>query len=129
MSLQGWGRRRIRGIGWRGGRGLRESRGRSERTKDMKANLITLAVVLAAVVWLVLHANLVEWDAVKVAGAVLAGVGYEVIKAANGREALKAARAGQVDVVITDLVMPEQEGIETIQALRKDDAGIGIIAI
>jgi DNA-binding response OmpR family regulator len=31
--------------------------------------------------------------------------------------------------VITDLVMPEQEGIETIQALRKDGAGIGIIAI
>jgi two-component system cell cycle sensor histidine kinase/response regulator CckA len=60
---------------------------------------------------------------------VLEGGGYEVIEAANGREALKAARAGQVDVVITDLVMPEQEGIETIQALRKDDAGIGIIAI
>ena len=31
--------------------------------------------------------------------------------------------------MITDLVMPEQEGIETIQALRKEMPGIGIIAI
>ena len=34
-----------------------------------------------------------------------------------------------MDLVITDLVMPEQEGIETIQALRRDVPGIGIIAI
>jgi hypothetical protein len=60
---------------------------------------------------------------------VLENGGYEVIEAANGREALEEARAGGVDLVITDLVMPEQEGIETIRALRKDAAGIGIIAI
>jgi len=34
-----------------------------------------------------------------------------------------------VDLVITDLVMPEQEGLETIQALRQDVPGTGIIAI
>ena len=49
----------------------------------MKANLITLAAVLAAVVWLVLHANLVEWDAVKVAGAVLAGVSVVLLVVAR----------------------------------------------
>jgi CheY-like chemotaxis protein len=38
-------------------------------------------------------------------------------------------RAGQVDLLITDLVMPEQEGIEVIQALRRDAPGVGIIAI
>ena len=45
--------------------------------------------------------------------------------------ALEEARAGHVDLMITDLVMPEQEGIETIQILRKDPAmaDIGIIAI
>ena len=59
----------------------------------------------------------------------LEGGGYEVIEAADGRQALKQARAGGVDLVITDLVMPEQEGIETIQALRKEMPGIGIIAI
>jgi hypothetical protein len=55
--------------------------------------------------------------------------GYEVIEAEDGKQALKQARAGGVDLVITDLVMPEQEGIETIQALRKEMPGIGIIAI
>jgi DNA-binding NarL/FixJ family response regulator len=34
-----------------------------------------------------------------------------------------------VDLVITDLVMPEREGLETIMALRRDVPGIGIIAI
>ena len=40
----------------------------------MKLNLITLAVALVAVVWLALHAGEVHWTALKVAGAVIAGV-------------------------------------------------------
>jgi CheY-like chemotaxis protein len=60
---------------------------------------------------------------------VLEAGGYEVIEAANGKQAFKEALAKRVDLVITDLVMPEQEGIETIQALRRDVPGIGIIAI
>ncbi len=55
--------------------------------------------------------------------------GYEVIEAANGSQALEEARARRVDLVLTDLVMPEQEGIETTQALRKEVAGIEIIAM
>ena len=60
---------------------------------------------------------------------VLEGGGYEVIEAANGRQAIHHVRAGRVDLLIIDLVMPEQEGIETIVALRKDLPGIRIIAI
>ena len=37
----------------------------------------------------------------------LEGGGYEVIEAANGKQAIQEARAGRVDMVITDLVMPE----------------------
>jgi len=48
---------------------------------------------------------------------VLEGAGYEVLEAPSGKLALQEARAGRVDLVITDLVMPEQEGIETIRAL------------
>jgi len=59
----------------------------------------------------------------------LEGAGYHVIEAADGKHALRQARAGRVDLVITDLVMPEQEGIETIQALRQEVPGIGIIAV
>jgi hypothetical protein len=60
---------------------------------------------------------------------VLESGGYEVIEAANGRQALEEALAGRVDLVITDLVMPEQEGLETIRALRKKAPGIAVIAI
>jgi CheY-like chemotaxis protein len=55
--------------------------------------------------------------------------GYEVIEAADGKQALQQAAVGHVDLVVTDLVMPEQEGIETIQALREDGPGIRIIAM
>jgi len=60
---------------------------------------------------------------------VLEDAGYEVIEAADGKQALKEARDGTVSLVITDLAMPEQEGIETILALRKDVPGMGIIAM
>lgn len=59
----------------------------------------------------------------------LEGVGYGVIEASNGKQVLSQVRAEHVILVITDLVMPEQEGIETIQTLRRDFPGIGIIAI
>jgi len=55
--------------------------------------------------------------------------GYDVVEAENGKRALQAVRVGQVDLVITDLVMPEQEGIETMQVLRKIAPGIPVIAI
>jgi CheY-like chemotaxis protein len=60
---------------------------------------------------------------------VLEGGGYEVIEAADGKQALGQVRAGHVDLVITDLVMPDQEGIETIKALRRDAPDVRIIAI
>lgn len=49
----------------------------------MKTNLITLAALLAAVVWLVLHANLVEWTPVKLVGAVVAGVSLALLVTAR----------------------------------------------
>jgi len=60
---------------------------------------------------------------------VLEDGGYEVIEAADGKQALKEMRAGRVDLAILDLVMPEQEGIETIGALRKEAPDVGIIAM
>ena len=61
--------------------------------------------------------------------AVLEEAGYLVAEAANGREAIEELQRAKPDLVITDLVMPEQEGIETIQALRQAHPSIGIIAI
>ncbi|WP_293909267.1 methyltransferase [Deinococcus sp.] len=45
--------------------------------------MITLAVILGGVVWLVMHAYLVDWDAVKVAGAVVAGVALVLLVVAR----------------------------------------------
>ncbi|MBI4873796.1 MAG: response regulator, partial [Acidobacteria bacterium] len=60
---------------------------------------------------------------------ILEAGGYEVLEAADGKQALEQARAGGVGLVITDLVMPEKEGLELILALRKEAPGAGIIAI
>ncbi len=55
--------------------------------------------------------------------------GYEVMAAANGREGIHACRRNAVDLVITDLVMPEKEGLETIIELRREYPGVAVIAI
>jgi protein-S-isoprenylcysteine O-methyltransferase Ste14 len=49
----------------------------------MRANVITLAVILGAVVWLMMHAYLVDWDAVKICGAVVAGVSLVLLVVAR----------------------------------------------
>lgn len=55
--------------------------------------------------------------------------GFEVAVAENGRVAMRLQQQQPADLVITDLIMPEQEGLETISRLRKDYKGIKIIAI
>ncbi len=44
--------------------------------------------------------------------------GYEVVAAENGREALEKASESRFDLIITDLNMPEIDGISLIQRLR-----------
>ena len=55
--------------------------------------------------------------------------GYTVIEASNGKAGMKAVRESAVDIVVTDIVMPDQEGMETIRAIRSANPGIKIIAI
>ncbi len=55
--------------------------------------------------------------------------GYDVIVAANGKEALQCQRETPADLIITDLIMPEKEGIETIRDLKKESPDIRIIAM
>ncbi|MCL4796859.1 MAG: response regulator [Bryobacteraceae bacterium] len=61
--------------------------------------------------------------------SMLLPAGYEVEIACNGREAIQLLQTSRFDLVITDLVMPEQEGIETIKLLRRDFPSVKIIAI
>lgn len=48
----------------------------------------------------------------------LTGAGYEVVQASNGREALTLATEQPVDLVITDVNMPQMDGIALVRALR-----------
>jgi PAS domain S-box-containing protein len=49
----------------------------------------------------------------------LAPLGFVLIEAANGREALDRARLVRADLVLTDFVMPEMDGLETTRRLRE----------
>jgi DNA-binding response OmpR family regulator len=55
--------------------------------------------------------------------------GYMVTTAVNGNEALRLVQDDVFDLVITDLIMPEKEGIETIVKMRKQIPTLKIIAI
>lgn len=54
---------------------------------------------------------------------------YTVSVAENGKEALNLFRSQTFDLVITDIIMPDMEGIETIRELKKLDPKIKIIAM
>jgi CheY-like chemotaxis protein len=60
---------------------------------------------------------------------ILEGAGHTVLLAGNGREGLKMFSATSPDIVITDILMPEKEGIETIADLRRLRPDLPIIAI
>lgn len=55
--------------------------------------------------------------------------GHEVTIAENGSEAIALLAGRRFDLVVTDLIMPEKEGIETITEIRRTDSRTPIIAI
>jgi CheY-like chemotaxis protein len=55
--------------------------------------------------------------------------GYDVDVAGNGVAAIARLRERVADLVITDIFMPEQDGIETIVVIRRDFPGVKIIAM
>ncbi len=55
--------------------------------------------------------------------------GYKVDLASNGNEGLDLLRSKPFDLVITDIIMPEREGLEIISILRKEFPEIKVIAI
>jgi CheY-like chemotaxis protein len=59
----------------------------------------------------------------------LAAGGHDVVQASNGEEGVTLFRAAPADIVVTDIVMPVQEGVETIMQLRKHRRDLPIIAM
>lgn len=59
----------------------------------------------------------------------LATAGYRIVEASDGRACLKLLRTQPVDLLITDVFMPELDGIEVIASARKEFADLPILAI
>ncbi|HKK43653.1 MAG TPA: response regulator [Bacteroidales bacterium] len=54
---------------------------------------------------------------------------YTVLEAENGREAILHFKPSVTDIVITDLIMPDEDGLKVIMKLRELKPSIKIIAI
>ena len=59
----------------------------------------------------------------------LVRAGYDVTEARDGLEGLKSFVESSADLVITDIFMPEKEGLELIQDLRAASSSVRIIAM
>jgi CheY-like chemotaxis protein len=61
--------------------------------------------------------------------AALEHVGHEVTEAANGAEGLKLFASQRQDLVITDVFMPERDGIELVRVIRSTAGTVPILVI
>ena len=59
----------------------------------------------------------------------LESAGHQVRTARQGLEGLACLNGHEVDLVVTDLFMPEMDGIEVIAALRRQFPGVKIVAM
>ncbi len=59
-------------------------------------------------------------DALRLLGKILASQGHEVVTAGNGREALEVLHQSSVDVIISDIMMPEMDGFELCRQMKLD---------
>ncbi|MFZ5790434.1 MAG: response regulator [Pseudomonadota bacterium] len=60
---------------------------------------------------------------------ILQHAGYDVVEAENGAVGLARMREKSADLVITDIIMPEMEGVETVTAMRKEFPAVKLIAM
>jgi DNA-binding response OmpR family regulator len=59
----------------------------------------------------------------------LTEAGYQAEGVPDGRHGLKRLETTSFDLIVTDIIMPEKEGLETIVAIRKTNKLVPIIAI
>lgn len=60
----------------------------------------------------------------KVAHRIIADLGYQVIEAENGEEALARCKVSMPDLILLDWEMPVMTGVEFVAALRRIDGGV-----
>src|SRR5687768_11799705 len=59
----------------------------------------------------------------------LTSLGHVVVEARDGKEALVQQQREPVDVLLTDLIMPEKEGLETIREFRQKHPAVRVVAM
>jgi CheY-like chemotaxis protein len=65
----------------------------------------------------------------EVTRAMLERLGHVVVEAGEGNAGMRQLRSGEFDLVVTDLVMPGKEGLETIQEIRRDFPDVPVVAV
>lgn len=70
-----------------------------------------------------------EEDIRKIYRGMLESTGHEVFEAPDGKEGMRLFRQMHPDLIITDILMPHKDGVETIRELRRDFPNVRIIAI
>lgn len=61
--------------------------------------------------------------------SLFSGAGYTVTTAPDGELGFALYKDCPADVVVTDIIMPESDGLETIKAMRAHNANVKIIAV
>lgn len=70
-----------------------------------------------------------EADILRVLSRSLRADGYDVVTASNGKEALETFRAESPEIVLTDIKMPEMDGLEVLRRVKAIDAEAQVIII
>jgi len=55
--------------------------------------------------------------------------GYSVIAAANGKECLEAIKTDKPNAILLDIMMPERDGLETLQEIKKIDTKLPVFMV
>ncbi len=70
-----------------------------------------------------------EADVIRMITQILEDAGYQVVSTNRGEDAINHLAGQPVDLVITDIVMPEMEGIEFIRSVKGSHPTLPIVAI
>ena len=62
-------------------------------------------------------------------GQMIREAGFDVVLAANGNEGIAQYRSAPADLIITDIIMPEKGGLQTIVEIRRDYPKARVIAM
>lgn len=61
--------------------------------------------------------------------AKLESCGYQVVEASDGKQAIQRLNEGICEVLITDILMPEKDGLETLMHVRRAQPDVKVIVI